>query len=89
MSCWPVLNAATISQLDSAGEQAVDDRIVELQSRGVRFVIARPKLYMNKYVQPMELGKKIGTDNIFYSVHSAVEAILDREARNDILNNDK
>jgi hypothetical protein len=29
----------------------------------------------------MGLGKKIGAENIFYSVHSAVETILAREAQ--------
>jgi hypothetical protein len=36
---------------------------------------------MRKYGQPMGLGQKIGADNIFFSVHSAVETILAREGR--------
>ncbi len=85
---WFVLDVESISQLDSTGAQAIDDLIVELQSRGVCLVVARPKLYMRKYGQSMELSKKIGTDNIFYSVHSAVEAILDREALDGVSNGD-
>jgi len=42
---------------------------------------ARPKLYMRRYRRAMKLGEKIGADNIFYSVHAAVEAILQREGR--------
>jgi MFS superfamily sulfate permease-like transporter len=78
---WFVLNAEAISQLDSTGAQAVDDLIGELQARGVQLVIARPKLYMRKYGKSMGLGEKIGMDNIFLSVHAAVEAILQREGR--------
>ncbi|SDY02659.1 SulP family inorganic anion transporter [Nitrosomonas sp. Nm58] len=78
---WFVLNAESISQLDSTGAQAVDDLVTELKIRGVHLVVARPKLYMRKYGQPMGLGQKIGADNIFFSVHSAVETILAREER--------
>lgn len=76
---WFVLNAESISQLDSTGAQAVDDLIGELHKRGVRLVIARPKLYMRKYGRPMGLGEKIGAENIFFSVHAAVRSILQRE----------
>jgi MFS superfamily sulfate permease-like transporter len=76
---WLVLNAESVSQLDSTGTQAFSDLIDELQARGVQLVLARPKLYMRKYGRPMGLGEKIGADNIFYSVHAAVEAILQRE----------
>ena len=76
-----MLNAESISQLDITGAQAIDDLITELQNRGVRLAVARPKLYMRKYGQPMGLGKKIGAENIFYSVHSAVETLLAREAQ--------
>src|SRR5512139_1917076 len=77
---WLVLNAESISQLDSTGTQAVVDLIGELRARGVQVALARPKLYMRKYGRPMGLGEKIGADNIFYSVHAAVEAIMQREA---------
>lgn len=81
---WFVLNVESISQLDSTGAQAIDDLVDELQKREVRLAVARPKLYMRKYGQPIGLGEKIGTDNIFFSVHSAVETILQREGRDKI-----
>ncbi|SDY09031.1 SulP family inorganic anion transporter [Nitrosomonas sp. Nm33] len=81
---WFVLNTESISQMDITGTQAIDDLITELQSRGVHLVVARPKLYMRKYSQPMGLGKKIGAENIFFSVHSAVETILEREAHGGV-----
>jgi MFS superfamily sulfate permease-like transporter len=76
---WLVLNAESISQLDSTGAQVVADLIGELQARGVQVALARPKLYMRKYGRPMGLGEKIGPKNIFYSVHAAVDAIMQRE----------
>jgi high affinity sulfate transporter 1 len=81
---WLVLNVESISQLDSTGAQAISELIDELQNRGVCLVVARPKLYMRKYGQSMNLGKKIGADNMFYSVHSAVAAILERQERDKI-----
>ena len=78
---WLVLNAEGVNQLDSTGVQAIDDLIGELQTRGVQLVVARPKLYMRKYGQPMGIGEKIGKENIFYSVRAAVEAILSRGGR--------
>lgn len=82
---WFVLNVESISQLDSTGAQAVDELIDELQNRGVHLVVARPKVYMRKYGQVLGLIKKIGTDNMFYSVHSAVSAILKREERDNMV----
>jgi MFS superfamily sulfate permease-like transporter len=78
---WLVLNAESVSQLDSTGTQAFSDLIDELQARGVQLVLARPKLYMRKYGRPMGLDEKIGAENIFYSVHAAVDTILQREGR--------
>lgn len=76
---WFVLNAESISQLDSTGTQAIDDLLGELNKRGVHFAVARPKLYMRKYGRPMGLGEKIGMENIFYSLRGAIEAIGQRE----------
>ena len=78
---WLVMNAESISQLDSTGTQAFSELIDEVRARGVQLVIARPKLYMRKYGRAMKLGEKIGADNIFYSVHAAVQEILRREGR--------
>jgi len=78
---WFVLNAEAISQLDSTGAQAIIDLIGELKTRGVQLIIARPKLYMRKYGKPMGIGEKIGRENIFLSVHAAVDSILQREGQ--------
>ncbi len=78
---WLVLNAEGVNQLDSTGAQAIDELIGELQVRGVHLVVARPKLFMRKYGQPMGIGGKIGRENIFFSVHAAVDSILQREGQ--------
>jgi len=80
---WLILNAEAVSQLDSTGAQAFDELIGEMLARGVQVAVARPKLYMRKYGKPMGLGDKIGQDNIFWSVRSAVDAIHQRESRAD------
>ncbi len=86
---WFVLNAESINQLDSTGIHAVDELIDELQRRSVQLVVARSKLYMRKYEQPIGLGQKIGVNNIFQSVHGAVETILQREGRTSGLGPDQ
>ncbi|MCU0933569.1 MAG: SulP family inorganic anion transporter, partial [Thiobacillaceae bacterium] len=79
-----ILNAESINQMDSTAAQAIDDLIGELEARGVQLVIARPKLYMRKYGQPLGLGKKIGADNIFLSVHAAVDAVRLRQQQSGV-----
>jgi high affinity sulfate transporter 1 len=77
---WFVLSTEAITQLDSTGAMAVNELYDELQARGVRLAIARPKQFMRKYGEPLGLGDKIGRDNIFHSLRSAVEAIQQRDA---------
>jgi high affinity sulfate transporter 1 len=77
---WFVLSAEAISQLDSTGAMAIAELHGELQARGVRLVIARPKLYMRKYGKPLGVGEKIGKENIFLSIRAAVAAIQQRDA---------
>jgi len=77
---WFVLSAEAISQLDSTGAMALDELHGELQARGVQLVIARPKQYMRRYGQASGLGDRIGMENIFFSIRSAVAAIQQRDA---------
>lgn len=78
---WFVLSAEAITQLDITGAVAVDELHAELKSRDVQLVIARPKRYMQKYGQPLKLGEKIGRENIFLTVESAVESIQLRDSQ--------
>ena len=75
-----MLSAESISQLDTTGAQSVDELRAELQTCGVQLMVARPKLYMRKYGQPIKLDEKIGLENIFLSIRLAVEAIQQRDA---------
>jgi len=77
---WFVLSAEAISQLDSTGAMALDELNGELQARGVQLVIARPKQYMRRYGKALGLGDRIGMENIFFSIRSAVAAIQQRDA---------
>src|SRR5512143_3107118 len=77
---WFVLSAEAITQMDSTGAMALDETNAELKARGVQLIIARPKLYMRKYGQPLGLDKKIGIENVFFSIRSAVAAIQQRDA---------
>ena len=76
-----MLSAEAISQLDSTGAMALDELHGELKARGVQLVIARPKQYMRRYGQALGLGDKIGMENIFFSIRSAVASIQQRDAR--------
>jgi high affinity sulfate transporter 1 len=77
---WFVLSAEAITQLDTTGAAALDEFCAELKSRNVQLVLARPKLYMHRYGQPLNLGKKIGAENVFLTIESAVESIQLRES---------
>src|SRR5262249_1923256 len=76
---WFVLSAEAMTQLDTTGAAAVDELYAELKSRNVQLVIARPKLYMHRYGAPLKLGEKIGPENIFLTIESAVESIQLRD----------
>ncbi|MFD2112149.1 SulP family inorganic anion transporter [Thiorhodococcus fuscus] len=77
---WLVLSAEGMSQLDSTGAQALRETYDALLERGVRLVVARPKLFMRRLGQAMRLGETIGNENIFFSIRSAVESIQRRES---------
>jgi MFS superfamily sulfate permease-like transporter len=78
---WFVLSAEAITQLDTTGAAAIDELYAELKSRNVQLVIARPKLYMHRYGEPLKLGEKIGPENIFLTIESAVESIQLRDSQ--------
>jgi high affinity sulfate transporter 1 len=77
---WFVLSTEAMTQLDSTGACAIEEINSQLRARDVQLVIARPKLYMRKYGQPLHLGEKIGMENIFVSLQEAVGEILKRDA---------
>lgn len=74
-----VLSMESMSQLDSTGAMAIREVHTHLQTRGIQFIIARPKLYMRRFGNPDWLGDEF----IFRSVRSAVEAIAWKQAGAD------
>ena len=76
---WFVLSAEAITQLDTTGAAAVDELYSELKARNIQLVVARPKLYMERYGKALKLGEKIGPENIFLTIESAVESIQSRD----------
>lgn len=68
-----VMSVESITQMDLTAVQAVSDIHAELKSKGIRLLIARPKLYMRKY--GAVLGERLGRENIFLSIRVAVDAI--------------
>jgi MFS superfamily sulfate permease-like transporter len=78
---WFVLSAEAITQLDTTGAAALDELSAELKDRDVQLVIARPKLYMYRYGGPLKLGEKIGAENVFLTIESAVESIQQRDSQ--------
>jgi MFS superfamily sulfate permease-like transporter len=77
---WFVLSLEAMTQLDTTGASAIEEINSLLRERDVQLVIARPKLYMRKYSEPLRMGEKIGRENIFISLQDAVAAILKRDA---------
>ena len=65
--------------MDVTAVQAISDIHAEFKAKGIRLLIARPKLYMRKYGEMSGLSERLGRENIFPSIRAAVDAI--RSAR--------
>jgi high affinity sulfate transporter 1 len=74
-----VMSVESVTQMDLTAVQAVSDIHAELKAKGIRLLIARPKLYMRKY-QASGLGERLGLENMFPSVRAAVDAIAPPDA---------
>ena len=73
-----VMSVESITQMDLTAVRAVSDIHAELKSKGIRLLIARPKLYMRKYGEV--LGERLGRENIFPSIRVAVDAIASQDS---------
>ncbi|HQR50557.1 MAG TPA: SulP family inorganic anion transporter [Methylophilaceae bacterium] len=71
-----VLSLEGITQMDVTGLQALFDAHDELKRKGIRLLLARPKRYMRKYARTAHAVDKIGQENIFFSIRSAVKSAL-------------
>lgn len=77
---WFVLSLESITQVDLTGVDAVKTLNEELAQQGIELLLARPKLYMQKYSDNPYTEQTVRTENIFPSIGSALEAIAAREA---------
>lgn len=75
---WFILSVESVTQLDTSGVQALKELYAEFHAQGIELLIARPKLYMRRYSEAMDLRELIGPENICPTVHSAVEAVEGR-----------
>jgi high affinity sulfate transporter 1 len=69
-----VLDAESISLLDTTGADALEALRVELQREGVLLSIARPKGWCRIMLERTGVADKIGRERMFVSVRAATEA---------------
>ena len=75
---WFVLNAEANVEVDLTALDALDQLRVDLQRRGVVFVMARVKQDLRDELEAAGLLDKIGEDHIFPTLPTAVEAYRNR-----------
>jgi MFS superfamily sulfate permease-like transporter len=75
-----VLSLEGVTQMDVTGLHALFDVHAELKRKGIRLLLARPKRYMRKYAETARAVDKIGRENIFFSIRSAVKSALVEQA---------
>ncbi|MFK8003653.1 MAG: SulP family inorganic anion transporter, partial [Polyangiales bacterium] len=67
-----VLEACSVSQLDSSANDALQEIVADYQSRDIRFVLASVKMPVARVMQASGLWKSIGEENVFMNVDDAV-----------------
>jgi SulP family sulfate permease len=75
---WFVLNAEANVEVDLTALDALDQLRSELERRGINFAMARVKQDMRDELEAAGLLDKIGEDNIYPTLPTAVEAYKDR-----------
>ena len=70
-----VLEACSVSQIDSSANDALQEIVTDYQSRGVRFVLASVKMPVARVMKASGLWKTIGEENVFMNVDDAVESL--------------
>jgi sulfate permease, SulP family len=75
---WFVLNAEANVEVDLTALDALDHLRSELERRGINFAMARVKQDMRDELEAAGLLEKVGEDNIYPTLPTAVEAYKDR-----------
>lgn len=76
---WFILSLESISQLDSTGLKALGEVHDELTAKGIKLLLARPKLYMRRLRDNSRLKERITQDTVFSSIRLAVSYIREQE----------
>jgi len=77
---WFVLNAEANVEVDLTALDAVDQLREDLNRRGIVFAMARVTWHLREALDAAGLLNKIGTDHIFATLPTAVQAYRDRRA---------
>ncbi|OQX31145.1 MAG: hypothetical protein B0D96_00700 [Candidatus Sedimenticola endophacoides] len=72
-----ILDAEGINQIDSSGEEVLAQVADRLYKNGVTLVVARMKRQFMQAVRRTGLSKKIGEENFFSRVTSALDYVWD------------
>jgi len=68
-----ILDASPVLRIDITSSDVIEDLIFELKARNVVFGIAKVNGEVNAILQKSGVKDKIGKENVFENVHSAVE----------------
>jgi high affinity sulfate transporter 1 len=77
---WLVLDAGTIAYIDITGAAVLKEVFEELTSAGVEVAMAEIKGPVRAMLERTGLSQQLGTDRMFPTLESAVEAITSRRA---------
>ena len=70
-----IIDAASINQLDSSAESALEDLRRDYQERGIHFVMAGVKAPVREVMQRSGLWEKLGASGHVLRVHDAMQAL--------------
>ena len=59
-----MLSVESVTQLDTSGIQALEERHSELKAEGMQLLVARPKLYMRRYGESTGIGLRVGREKV-------------------------
>jgi high affinity sulfate transporter 1 len=71
---WFVLNTEAIPEMDITAADMLSEFCDQLAARGITLCLARVKQDLYAQLKGTQLLDKIGTDHVFFTLHSAIEA---------------
>ncbi len=70
-----ILEACSVSQLDSSANDALQEIVTDYRGRDVRFLLASPKMPVVRVMKASGLFDLIGEENVFMNVDDAVSSL--------------